>query len=72
MENLTDSELKVLKLIVEGRDNEEIGEALFCAKDTVRGHMKSLYRKFDLEGNSIKKRAKLLLKAIDFFKERLE
>lgn len=42
---LSGREREVLGLLVEGRQNKEIGEALFIAENTVRNHLASLYEK---------------------------
>lgn len=42
---LSEREREVLGLLVEGRPNREIGEALFIAENTVRNHLASLYEK---------------------------
>jgi two-component system NarL family response regulator len=38
-------EIEVLKLIMKGKSNKEIGAALDIAEDTVKGHLKSIYAK---------------------------
>jgi DNA-binding NarL/FixJ family response regulator len=49
---LTDSELRVLKLIRLGMTNNEIGEALFISSATVREHAKKIYSKCDIKGRA--------------------
>ena len=42
---LTELELKILRLVTEGLSNEEIGSINQLARETVKGHLKSLFRK---------------------------
>jgi two-component system NarL family response regulator len=42
---LSSREVAVLKLIMKGKSNKEIGVALDIAEDTVKGHLKSVYAK---------------------------
>lgn len=49
---LSSSELAVLKLIVEGRDNDEIAEILVLSVHTVRTHLKNIYRKLGVHSRS--------------------
>ena len=42
---LTDKQKDVLTCMVDGMKSKEIGEKLFMAFDTVRGHVKEIYRK---------------------------
>ncbi|MDA3940451.1 MAG: LuxR C-terminal-related transcriptional regulator [Spirochaetia bacterium] len=45
---LSQRELEVLQLITEGLSNQEIGEKLFIALDTVKGHNRRIYDKLDV------------------------
>lgn len=47
--SLTARELEVLKLIVAGRSNREIGSALFISEATVKTHVNSLLSKLGVE-----------------------
>ena len=49
---MSSSELAVLKLIVEGRDNDEIAEILVLSVHTVRTHLKNIYRKLGVHSRS--------------------
>ena len=42
---LTRREVEVLRLLVEGLSNEQIGERLFLSTNTVRSHLYSIYSK---------------------------
>jgi DNA-binding NarL/FixJ family response regulator len=42
---LSERELQVLKLMVDGRDNAEIGEQLFISPTTVKHHLSAIYKK---------------------------
>jgi two-component system NarL family response regulator len=46
---LTARELEVLRLIVAGRSNKEIGSALFISEATVKTHVNSLLSKLGVE-----------------------
>ena len=45
VEPITERELEVLRLMVEGRSNPEIADELVVAVSTVRSHVKSIYSK---------------------------
>jgi DNA-binding NarL/FixJ family response regulator len=46
---LSDRELQVLRLVAEGKGNQEIGEALFIGQSTVRNHISSILMKLQVE-----------------------
>ncbi len=47
LDKLTPTEFQVLRLIGQGKSNEEIAKILFISKNTVRSHIKSIYSKLD-------------------------
>ena len=47
-EPLSRRELEVLRLIADGLSNREIGDRLFIALDTVKGHTRKIYEKLDV------------------------
>ena len=47
IEQLSERELEVLRLIAEGLTNREIAERLFIAVSTVKTHINNIYRKLD-------------------------
>ncbi|MCJ7579918.1 MAG: response regulator transcription factor [Candidatus Aminicenantes bacterium] len=47
LDQLTPTEFQVLRLIGQGKSNDEIATAMFISKNTVRSHIKSIYSKFD-------------------------
>jgi LuxR family maltose regulon positive regulatory protein len=49
VEPLSERELEVLHLIADGLSNREIGERLFLALDTVKGHNRRIYGKLDVQ-----------------------
>jgi len=49
---LTDLELKILRLMSEGLSNEEISEITCLARETIKGHLKSLFRKLDVKNRT--------------------
>ena len=48
-EPLTHRELEVLRLITQGLSNHEIGERLFLALDTVKGHNRKMFGKLQVQ-----------------------
>ncbi|OGI19745.1 MAG: hypothetical protein A3B68_05135 [Candidatus Melainabacteria bacterium RIFCSPHIGHO2_02_FULL_34_12] len=46
---LSDRELEVLKLIVDGKSNQEIGEKLFVTLATVKTHVRSILNKLSVD-----------------------
>jgi LuxR family maltose regulon positive regulatory protein len=49
LEPLSQRELEVLQLVARGLSNHEIGERLFLALDTVKGHNRSIYAKLQVQ-----------------------
>jgi DNA-binding CsgD family transcriptional regulator/tetratricopeptide (TPR) repeat protein len=49
---LTQRELDVLRLLVAGRSNPEIAEALFISRDTARTHVANIFRKLDVNSRA--------------------
>ncbi len=49
IEPLSQRELEVLQLIAQGLSNHEIGERLFLALDTVKGHNRKIYEKLHVQ-----------------------
>src|ERR1043166_6793440 len=49
---LTELELKILRLMSEGLSNEEISEISCLARETIKGHLKSLFRKLDVKNRT--------------------
>ena len=49
---LTTRELEVLALLAEGRTDRGIGQALYVSPKTVEAHVRSIFRKLDLPGDS--------------------
>lgn len=47
LDQLTPTEFQVLRLIGQGKSNDEVAETLFISKNTVRSHIKSIYAKLD-------------------------
>ncbi len=58
IEPLTKRELEVLRLIAEGRSNQEISAQLVLALDTVKGHNRRIYAKLQ-----VKRRTEAILRA---------
>jgi len=49
LEALSERELEVLQLVAQGLSNHEIGERLFLALDTVRGHNRRIFEKLQVQ-----------------------
>jgi DNA-binding CsgD family transcriptional regulator len=49
---LTQRELEVLRLLVAGRSNQAIAEALFISRDTARTHVSNIFRKLDVRSRA--------------------
>ena len=52
VEPLSQRELEVLQLIAQGLSNREIGERLFLALDTVKGHNRRIYDKLQIHSRT--------------------
>ena len=52
VEPLSERELEILRLIAEGLSNREIGERLFLALDTVKGHNRRLFDKLQVNSRT--------------------
>jgi len=48
-EPLSRRELEVLRLVAEGLSNQEIGERLFLALDTIKGHNRRIFEKLEVK-----------------------
>lgn len=49
---LSELELKILRLVTEGLSNDEIAQLTSCARETIKGHLKSLFRKLDVKNRT--------------------
>jgi len=52
IEPLSQRELELLKLIAQGLSNREIGERLFLALDTVKGHNRRIFDKLQVQSRT--------------------
>jgi LuxR family maltose regulon positive regulatory protein len=52
IEPLSQRELEVLQLIAQGLSNREIGERLFLALDTIKGHNRRIYDKLQVQSRT--------------------
>ena len=52
VEPLSQRELEVLRLIAQGLSNREIGERLFLALDTVKGHNRRIFDKLQVQSRT--------------------
>lgn len=46
--SLSKQEKIIIRLLVEGKSNEEIGELLFVSPNTIKTHRRNIYRKMDI------------------------
>lgn len=46
--NLTDREFEIISYLVEGKKNNEIAEQLFISQNTVKSHVRNVYRKLGI------------------------
>ena len=49
LSGMTPLELQILSLVTEGLSNEEISQTLHLARETVKGHLKILFRKLEVK-----------------------
>src|SRR4029077_17529588 len=49
---LSDLEIKVLHLVAEGLNNEEISQITHLARETIKGHLKALFRKLQVKNRT--------------------
>lgn len=68
-ESLTKSEGRVLELVAELKDNEEMTKELFVSQNTLRTHLKHLYQKLEVPGKMYSKRIQLIRIAQELLKE---
>jgi DNA-binding NarL/FixJ family response regulator len=47
--DLSEREMEVLKMLLKGCSNKEIGSALFISEDTVKAHLKTLFVKLEVK-----------------------
>jgi len=52
IDSLSQRELKILQLIAQGLSNREIGERLFLALDTVKGHNRKIFDKLQVQSRT--------------------
>jgi two-component system NarL family response regulator len=50
--SLSELELKALRLVTEGLNNEEIGQITRLARETIKGHLKTLFRKLQVKNRT--------------------
>lgn len=50
--SLTELDLKILRLVSEGLSNDEISQLLQLARETIKGHMKVLFRKLAVKNRT--------------------
>ena len=49
---LTEVEVKILRLMTEGLSNEEISDITCLARETIKGHLKCVFRKLDVKNRT--------------------
>ncbi|MFO7888122.1 MAG: LuxR family transcriptional regulator, partial [Eubacteriales bacterium] len=48
--SLTDRELQIYKLLIKGKKNQEIAEELFISDNTLKTHLRNIYKKLNVAG----------------------
>ncbi|WP_349815885.1 response regulator transcription factor [Curvibacter sp. CHRR-16] len=51
-ENLTQRQIKVLQLLLDGLSNKDIAERLFISEETVKSHVAAILRHFDVQNRT--------------------
>lgn len=46
--NISDREREIIELLIEGQSNREVGESLFISYNTVKTHVRNIYRKMEV------------------------
>ena len=49
---LSELEIKILQLLTEGLNNEQISQLSHLARETIKGHLKNLFRKLDVKNRT--------------------
>ena len=49
---ISEREISVLKLVVEGKTNHEIAESLFISINTVKNHLKNIFKKMNVSSRA--------------------
>lgn len=65
MGKLTNREIEVLNLLIEGRSSQELAESLFCSKRTIDFHLANLYHKLGVSNRVQAVRRAMVLGLID-------
>jgi DNA-binding CsgD family transcriptional regulator len=52
-ESLSDTERQVVRLVIGGRTNQQIGEALHLSPRTIGWHLGNIYRKLDVSSRGV-------------------
>ena len=67
MMNLTQREHDVMKFLLQGKSNKEISRILCITPHTIKAHLDSIYRKFDVHN-----RVLASMKYIQYYSERID
>ena len=68
---LTNKESEIAKLVSQGKSNTEIANQLYISRDTVRSHLKSIYRKMNFDSSAAASSHRLIL-AVEQIKKSLQ
>jgi DNA-binding NarL/FixJ family response regulator len=66
---LSELELKILQLLTEGLNNEQISQLSHLARETIKGHLKTVFRKLDVK-NRTEAAVLAVREGVDKFPER--
>jgi DNA-binding CsgD family transcriptional regulator len=64
LDKLSNSELNILKLISEGKTNQEIADILFISVHTVKKHISNIFKKLNLKSRAETRKYKNLINNI--------
>jgi len=71
---LTEREIEVLKLVLEGKSNKEVGVLLCCSKRTIDFHLARIYQKLDVTNRvqAMRRAAHMGIFSLEPFEEQLQ
>ena len=61
LDKLSNTELDIFKLVLDGKSNQEIADALYISIHTVKKHISNIFKKLNLNSRSAARRYKNLV-----------
>ena len=52
LSHLTQKEKEIAKMVADGMQNKEIAKALFVSEETIKSHMKKIFKKLEIDRRS--------------------